>query len=104
MIFEYYDRSGDGRIDYKEFCTILIEDGNRDQEPQMQRNTKQLQAQVESMPKPVDNVDARKLVSIFRERIKGRGARGMVGIQRLFKIMDDDGSRSLSEAEFTKAC
>ena len=32
------------------------------------------------MPKPVDNVDARKLVSIFRERIKGRGARGMVGI------------------------
>jgi len=23
MIFEYYDRSGDGRIDYKEFSTIL---------------------------------------------------------------------------------
>jgi len=23
MIFEYYDRSGDGRIDYKEFSNIL---------------------------------------------------------------------------------
>ena len=56
------------------------------------------------MPRQNDQVDVRQLVSIFRERIKGRGARGMVGIQRLFKIMDDDGSRSLSEAEFTKAC
>ncbi len=56
------------------------------------------------MPRQKDPVDARKLVSIFRERIKGRGARGIMGIQRLFKIMDDDGSRSLSEAEFAKAC
>lgn len=23
MIFQYYDRSGDGRIDYKEFAQIL---------------------------------------------------------------------------------
>ena len=46
----------------------------------------------------------RQLVSIFRDKIKARGARGIVGIQRLFKIMDDDGSRSLSEAEFAKAC
>ena len=23
MIFQYYDRSGDGRIDYKEFSAIL---------------------------------------------------------------------------------
>lgn len=27
MIFEYYDRSGDGRIDYKEFSTILSNGG-----------------------------------------------------------------------------
>ena len=28
MIFQYYDRSGDGRIDYKEFSAILgSEDG-----------------------------------------------------------------------------
>lgn len=33
-----------------------------------------------------------------------RGARGIVGIQRLFKICDDDGSGQLDKAEFTKAC
>lgn len=27
LIFNYYDRSGDGRIDYKEFSAILIEGG-----------------------------------------------------------------------------
>ena len=27
MIFQYYDRSGDGRIDYKEFSTILTNEG-----------------------------------------------------------------------------
>lgn len=48
------------------------------------------------------NSDA--LVKLFRDKIKARGARGIVGIQRLFKIMDDDGSRTLSEQEFSKAC
>lgn len=27
MIFQYYDRSGDGRIDYKEFSAILAQEG-----------------------------------------------------------------------------
>jgi len=27
MLFSYYDRSGDGRIDYKEFANIFIEGG-----------------------------------------------------------------------------
>ena len=44
------------------------------------------------------------LIRLFRDKIKARGARGIVGIQRLFKIMDDDGSRTLSEQEFSKAC
>ena len=39
----------------------------------------------------------------FREKVKQRGARGMIGLQRLFKIMDDDGSKSLNEYEFGKA-
>ena len=28
----------------------------------------------------------------------------MIGLQRIFKIMDDDNSRTLSINEFTKAC
>lgn len=27
MIFQYYDRSGDGRIDYKEFSAMLKDGG-----------------------------------------------------------------------------
>lgn len=40
----------------------------------------------------------------FRDRLKLRGARGIVGLQRTFKIMDDDQSHTLSLPEFTKAC
>lgn len=44
------------------------------------------------------------MIALFRDRIKARGARGMIGLQRIFKIMDDDNSRTLSINEFTKAC
>lgn len=37
-----------------------------------------------------------------RNRIKERGARGIIGIGRSFRIIDDDGSKCLSEAEFEK--
>lgn len=37
-----------------------------------------------------------------RNRIKGRGARGIIGIGRSFRIIDDDGSKSLSREEFSK--
>lgn len=33
-----------------------------------------------------------------------RGVRGIFGLGRLFKIMDDDNSKSLSRPEFEKAC
>ena len=44
------------------------------------------------------------MMALFRDRLKARGARGIIGLQRLFKIMDDDESRCLSLYEFTKAC
>ncbi len=40
---------------------------------------------------------------MVRDKIKSRGARGIVGLQRMFKMMDDDNSRQLSLYEFTKA-
>lgn len=43
------------------------------------------------------------MMALFRDRLKARGVRGMVGLQRMFKIMDDDCSHSLSLYEFTKA-
>ena len=49
-----------------------------------------------------DNPQA--LLALFKDKLKGRGARGMIGLQRLFKMMDDDGSMTLSMPEFGKAC
>ena len=39
----------------------------------------------------------------IRERVKARGARGIIGLARVFKIIDDNGSRTLSQDEFKKA-
>jgi Ca2+-binding EF-hand superfamily protein len=44
------------------------------------------------------------LVKLFRDKIKSRGARGIIGLSKLFHIMDDDGSKTISEYEFLKAC
>ena len=44
------------------------------------------------------------LFKLFRDKLRSRGTRGMVGLQRIFKVMDDDNSGSLSVREFTKAC
>lgn len=48
--------------------------------------------------------DGTELVKLFRDKIKARGARGIIGLQKLFAIMDDDNSKSISLPEFTKAC
>ena len=39
----------------------------------------------------------------MRERIKARGARGILNLGKSFKIMDDDGSGYLDNEEFAKA-
>lgn len=43
------------------------------------------------------------LVERFREKLKARGSRGIIGLGRQFKIMDDNGSGSLDPYEFNKA-
>jgi calcyphosin len=40
----------------------------------------------------------------LRARLGLRGAKGFIGLQRQFRIMDDDNDKSLSFAEFSKAC
>ena len=44
------------------------------------------------------------LLRLFMDKLRARGARGMIGLQRIFKIMDDDESGALSLREFSKAC
>jgi len=44
-----------------------------------------------------------ELLEKFRERMRQRGARGILGLKRIFKIMDDDNSGFLDKSEFNKA-
>ena len=43
-----------------------------------------------------------ELVQKLRAKLASRGARGMIGIQRIFKILDDNGSGTLEIQEFWK--
>ena len=44
-----------------------------------------------------------ELLNYLRNKIVCRGVRGINGLKRVFRIMDDDGSKVLSLAEFGKA-
>lgn len=43
------------------------------------------------------------LVEKLKAKLAQRGARGMIGLGKSFKIMDDNNSRSLDQSEFNKA-
>lgn len=43
------------------------------------------------------------IIRKLKEQLASRGARGFSGLQRKFKIMDDDGNKSLDVNEFSKA-
>ena len=92
-VFNFYDHNHTGRVDYRELSRVIEARVNGEK--------------FESQPK-VENQsnedELQHMMAIFRDRIKARGARGMIGLQRMFKILDDDGSKSLSLYEFTKAC
>ena len=43
------------------------------------------------------------ILAELKAQLATRGARGIVGMQRKFRIMDDDGSQAINIAEFKKA-
>jgi Ca2+-binding EF-hand superfamily protein len=42
-------------------------------------------------------------LTLFQSRVKERGAKGIVGLKKQFKLMDTDGSDSIDLNEFLKA-
>lgn len=95
-IFSHYDKSGDGQLDYKEFSRVL---------DAKQQGVLKFASDAKSAPQQSDNqAELKHMMQLFRDRIKARGARGIIGLQRMFKIMDDDNSHALSLQEFAKAC
>lgn len=55
-------------------------------------------------PEPKQEKDTGALLKIFRENIAKRGARGIFGLARNFRIIDDNHSMTLCKQEFAKAC
>jgi hypothetical protein len=45
----------------------------------------------------------KQLLEIFSSKLAARGARGIIGLQKQFKIADDDRSHDLDQYEFKKA-
>ncbi|OMJ86586.1 hypothetical protein SteCoe_11872 [Stentor coeruleus] len=49
------------------------------------------------------NLPPEELFNKFKEKLVSRGARGIIGLSRQFKIMDDNNNKSLEFPEFAKA-
>lgn len=76
-----YDVDGSGSVSYKEFAASVCGKS------------------VTSSTAP----NAQDLLERLRKKLKSRGAHGMIGLARNFKIMDDNHSLNLDKYEFSKA-
>lgn len=87
-LFSIYDSDRSGALDYKEFTASLtggstIGGG--------------------SPSKAGGSGGNDDLLERLRTKLASRGARGIIGLGKQFRIMDDNNSRSLDLYEFTKA-
>jgi len=94
MLFNIYDTDGSGGIDYKEFSAVVF---GRPSTGAAQGGKNQ------QAPAIGGNRNPEMLAELLKEKLATRGARGIIGLQRQFKIMDDDNSKSLNKYEFSKA-
>lgn len=79
-LFKLYDKDNSGGIDYKEFGTELFG------------------REVNSPTRSTSSPD--QLVQKLKDKLASRGSRGIIGLSRQFKIMDDNHSLSLDKYEF----
>ena len=90
-LFNLYDTDHSGALDYKEFSAMIFNRpataAGRGASPQ----------------KSSGPVDVNELVTRLRNKLAQRGARGIIGLGRQFRIMDDNNSRSLDIQEFSHA-
>jgi len=89
-LFNQYDADQSGFLDYKESAVIVF------------GSEAAAKGAVSRQP-VVSAQTAEQLVQAFRAKLLLRGARSLIGISRIFKIADDDGSQSLNFPEFHKA-
>lgn len=108
QFLEYYINVGSFKTD-DEFEAMMTSLWIMDKSQQMsfnsmsQSTSKSLQSLVETQRKKATIPTVDILMDLLRDTLKERGASGIIGIQRKFRIMDDDGDKYLNFAEFKKA-
>lgn len=74
--------------------------------PQPTQTTNQSRADIQAQVVIQNTQPAPKfqtmMVERFRNKLRSRGGKGMIGLRRQFKIMDDNNSGSLDMYEFKK--
>ena len=83
-LFALYDKDGSGALDYREFASEVF------------------QRDVGGTPAR-GRASGEDLLQRLRDKLKTRGARGIIGLAKQFRIMDDNHSLSLDKFEFAKA-
>lgn len=83
-LFNLYDKDGSGALDYREFASEIF---GRD---------------IAGTPAS-GKATGEDLLQRLRDKLKSRGARGIIGLSKQFRIMDDNHSLSLDKFEFSKA-
>jgi len=83
-LFNLYDKDQSGGLDYREFASEIF------------------QREVGGTPSR-GKATGEDLLQRLRDKLKTRGARGIIGLSKQFRIMDDNHSMSLDKFEFSKA-
>ena len=83
-LYNLYDKDQSGTLDYREFASEIF---GRDVGGTPARG----------------KASADDLLQRLRDKLKSRGARGIIGLAKQFRIMDDNHSLSLDKFEFSKA-
>jgi len=89
-LFSIYDADGSGAIDYREFSSVLFGKADGASRPSTSAGS-------------VAGSNPEQLAEALKNKLASRGGRGIIGLAKQFKIMDDDNSKSLDKNEFTKA-
>ena len=109
-VFKAFDADGNGFLDYEEFSSVFCNGKSAQVNATKVKNLQESDAYLrdknhrEQIANKLKKDDPQSLLALFKDKLKARGPRGMIGLQRMFQIMDDDKSQTLSLPEFTKAC
>lgn len=75
-LFEHYDTDKSGNIDYKEFAEAIFHPGAKEEDREERKG-------------PSKKKDAtEKMIGQLREKLASRGARGVIGLGKTFRVIE----------------